>query len=176
MTSAGLDSTFLSMHGGSSGTPPRSLLTAEIEELGQRLASLIKPGSPVERARRSEVRALLREAFLATQEERPLDELSELIARLQAIKRTYFEDERQALASRMSRREGFGALDDELTRCGRFEAPVEQGASRLASSIEARIDRTLSTLAEEPESEDGGDGRSMKYIAESTELVTKKVS
>ena len=43
-------------------------LVAEIHELGRELALLIGPGSSVERARRSEVRVLLREAFLATQD------------------------------------------------------------------------------------------------------------
>lgn len=43
-------------------------LVAEIHELGRVLALLIGPGSTVERARRSEVRVLLREAFLAAQD------------------------------------------------------------------------------------------------------------
>jgi hypothetical protein len=153
------------------------LLIAEIDEVGKALATLLKPGSSLDRTRKAEVRALLREGFLATQEERSVEALTGTLGRLRRLRDDLLGVEEAPLAGRVSRHRHFGAFDDHLLQIGTFKTAGERNADELADSIQHRLDRILDTVTAEAAAaaEERGNPRDIQLNPEAKELITKRV-
>lgn len=159
-----------------SGALPLDLLITEIDEVGRSLARFIRPGSPIERERRARVRAVLKDGFLATQEKRSFEQLSDLLTVLRTLQIELEGHPESYLIARVGRLDQFGAVDDVFVKKGEFSTHGEQTADALAADLEARIERTLSTLTANDEEEGKiGAVRPLRHRDEPHELVTKKV-
>ncbi|MCA9565249.1 MAG: hypothetical protein KC561_17245 [Myxococcales bacterium] len=123
-------------------------LSEEIHEIGRRLAELTKPGSSTSRTERAETRALLREAFLATQDDCSVEELISIRERLAEQHRLLSKTPAVDLAERLLKHWAFGVIDEPIFN--RF-LELKVGASlrnadHLAAQIQARVDSILAML------------------------------
>ncbi len=179
MTASEHSDTLICMQEGPSGNLPLSLLLSEIDEVGRSLARLVQPGSPVARERRKAIRAVLRDAVLATQgdgDAPSFEELSGTLARLRELKHEIVETADSPLTSRLGQRRGFGVVDNVLLQKGTFKTAGEQRAGAISDAVNARIERTLSVLSANKEADSKvGTTRPLRHREELQELVTKKV-
>lgn len=162
----------------SSGSLLKSLLIGEIEETGSRIARLIQPGAPVDRCRRREIRALLREAFQSTQEDRTIDDLTKVLDQLHEVLVEIVGSPTQALEQRLERKDRIGVVKTRLfDRSSGFSDNIQQNSDTMADAIQARLNRTLAVSAKaNPGDEEGNslEPRPLKAAQEMMELVTKK--
>ena len=121
-------------------------LVVEIHELGRELALLIGPGSSVERSRRSEVRVLLREAFLATQDASDEAELSALQDRLaEALKSIKGSDDRPGQVESSAKEEVLPPREERNDAAKKAHSSVESDADPNEDN-----DRAVENLPPEP--------------------------
>lgn len=160
-----------------SGDLPRRILEEGVDQLGRRIAQVIKPGSSVDRSRRAEIRALLRESFKATQEVQSLDTLGEVYQRLHNVLVELGHAPGDELAKRLAERGRFGVVDPVMVaRHSRSVAAALEQSDRMALAIETRIRRILEMLGDfEAVAEEESDSRPIRLADEEKELITKRV-
>ena len=155
-----------------------NLLLGEIEEVGRKLAQLVRSKRlSADRAKRTEIRALLRKALLATQEDQSTECLRSMLNELQKTLSELVCPAPSVLAERVGRHDDFGALDWHFTKGDqRFQMPNIESADKLAGLIQDRLNKILRSLKElsDEESQEGM-GRPLRTSEEAKELVTKRV-
>ena len=100
--------------------------------------------------------------------------MQRVFEKLRALHLEHFKTETTGLTHRLGHRDEFGAVDEKLTRVGSFSTAGDQ-FEQIAVNIQARIERTLSSLNEEEEESESDGTKPYRFNPESQELITKKV-